>query len=131
MDKETEEQIQFRLEITGKVYIQTVVTLREIVKELQLSDDPESLSKVAAIKLINNFIKEEVKRDDKGFTALLMIDDLVGGDKIPAGGETERPISIPRPPSGVFRFKRTFIKNRQHLLTIIFQHIWHHNLDVS
>ena len=83
MDKETEEQIQFRLEITGKVYIQTVVTLREIVKELQLSDDPESLSKVAAIKLINNFIKEEVKKEDKGTTALLMIDDLVGGDKIP------------------------------------------------
>ena len=83
MVKETEEEEDFRLEVTGKVYIQPPAVLKAVITELNIPcDNKDTLSRVAAIKLITNFIKEATKTEDKGTSILLQINDLVGG-KVP------------------------------------------------
>ncbi|CAC5375860.1 unnamed protein product [Mytilus coruscus] len=77
--KETEKKEEFRLEVTGKIYIQPLVVLKTLITELEIpAEDVSELTKVKAIELITQFLKDKQKDEDKGTTALLHINDLVG-----------------------------------------------------
>ncbi|CAC5406346.1 unnamed protein product [Mytilus coruscus] len=70
---------EFRLEVTGKIYIQPLVVLKTLITELEIpAEDVSELTKVKAIKLITQFLKDKQKDEDKGTTTLLQINDLVG-----------------------------------------------------
>ncbi|CAC5398649.1 unnamed protein product [Mytilus coruscus] len=79
MVKETEKEEEFRLEVTGKIYIQPLVVLKTLITELEIpAEDVSQLTKVKAIKLITQFLKDKQKVEDKGTTTLLQINDLIG-----------------------------------------------------
>lgn len=50
MDKETEKEEEFRLELTGKIYIQPLVVLKTLITGLEIpAEDVSQLTKVKAI----------------------------------------------------------------------------------
>lgn len=84
MVKETEQEEEFRLEVTGKIYIQPLVVLKTLITELEIpTEDVSQLTKVKAIKLITQLLKEKLKDEDKGTSTLLQINDLIGSKTPP------------------------------------------------
>lgn len=76
MVKEKKKEEEVKQEITGKIYIQTLVVLKTLITELEIPDeDVSQLIKVKANKLITQLLKDSRKDENKGAATLLQIND--------------------------------------------------------